>query len=108
MILPFPSRPEDWLRIWKTTKTITLLSDQQEVTSIPIVSAEAFIVDSLERLSVVKIAVLGGAFNVCFLPDCEAVKGTLTYFIANNDPKSGHWKIPKKFIPQSTLCKRDD
>lgn len=108
MILPFPQEPKDWLIIWQATKTMTLLSNKNEITSIPILNAEQHVSDNCGHVTVAKITVSGGVFYVSFQSTAHKTKDTLTYFIPDNNPKAGYWNIPRWYNKQSHSQKGDE
>ena len=108
MILPFPYKPEDWLLIWQSTRTMTLKTSDGKQFSFSIERATAVEIDDEGHLDAVKVTVADGYFHICFGEPSEVLSSELVFQIDCRDPKKGRWKIPKSFLDRRPDSTKDE
>ena len=108
MIFQFPSKPSDWIDVWRKTRTITLSSFSGFKMTIPIEKIEPAQFDRYKQPRAARVQIDGGSLMIGFTEYARAINEPLTYIFTGLDPKQGRWQIPKRLIDALDNKQGDD
>lgn len=98
MILPFPTKAEDWYTIWSQTKTLTIATVSGEFICTPIHNITINTLDKKGSIESVRITIGGGNLLVAFSETFSNIEDEVVYTLLDRKPTQGSWHIPEHIL----------